>query len=550
MLCAEVLFLAPLAAEHRVALVIGNGKYPNTPLINPPNDAADMAKSLEKLDFTVIKGINADYREMISYIRDFQNMLNEPDTIALFYYSGHGVQVSGKNYLIPAEADIQNIDEVEAMSVQTDLIYNKLQNGNVKTRIIILDACRNNPFPGAERSTDRGLSVQGKFPSQSIIVYATGPNQTAKDGSGRNGTFTASLLKHLDDPMDIELMLRSVRDEVSKATGGEQIPWTNSSLTGGFSFIEGAATVAYRREPASPVTLSLSGLPPETTVSIDGKTYLTAMSRDETEVGKFIPGDYTLSLSGPYLEAAEILVSLEADKPLVLTPEIQELGKLKIQATSASVNYSIEGLLRPVEWTGPTDNTTFWLDPGKAWEDSVPSGDYILQVHRIDDPDYGYTQQVTIAGSTEQTLQLPKIGYSEKWHQQQPDRINAVKEKKVAYEQQLAKIPGQQRTAKTVGRTSLLIGGAFSAVAITAGILGLRAYSNYKDAAYSSDADTYRDEAKNWSLIMTGSAITAGVSFLISPIAFLAAPKPDKIEAAIQRLDEEIAKLSQEGDEE
>ncbi len=525
-----------LSAEHRVALVIGNGMYPNAPLTNPPNDAADMAKSLEELDFSVVQGINVDYRGMISRIRDFHNMLTEPDTVALFYYSGHGLQIDGKNYLIPANTDIQSLGEVEAMAVQADLINSKLQSGNIKTSIIILDACRNNPFFGSERSGERGLSVQGKFPPQAIVVYATGPNQTAKDGTGRNGTFTESLLRHLRDPMDIEIMLRTVRDEVSKGTGGTQIPWTNSSLTNGFTFVPDSAGIANKS-----VALSLSGLPPGTMVSVDGKSYLTTLNRDLVEVGRFAPGDHTLSLSGQYIDDVQIPVSIEKDKPLVLFPEVNERGKVKIQSKT-SKSKAAEGTSRILVALCPSEGnraeTKGTLVPGTNWEGMVPAGNYALRMRREDDIDDSYTKVISVRGGTVTNITIPDIGYSVAW------QINDAKDQKINYEQELSDIAERRRGAKRVGWAFLGLGVLSSAVSITAGFFGYGAYSEYQAAVYTSDAASYRKDAESWSKVAFCGLISTGISFLISPIAFHAAPDGDEIEAAIERLDQKIETLS------
>jgi hypothetical protein len=522
-----------LYAENRVALVIGNGKYQSTPLNNPPNDANDMAKNLEGLGFTVIKGIDADYRQMISYIRSFQNMLNKPETVALFYYSGHGIQVNGKNYLIPANADIQNPDEIEAFAVQTDFIYNKLQNDNVKTSIIILDACRNNPFPGAERSAERGLSIQGKFPSQSIIIYSTGPNQTAKDGTGRNGTFTSALMEHLNDPMDIELMLRSVRDEVSKETDGAQIPWTNSSLTGGFSFIKGAAGMAYK-----PVLLSVSGLPPETSVSIGGKKYLTTDKRGEYEVGQFAPGSYMLALNGPYMQPEQIPVTLEADKPVMLNPPVTELGKLQIRTGISGPGTSVLAVLHAD--TAGTADTECRFDSRGIWEGFLQPGTYTIRARKSDDISDGYTETVSVTGGTVHTATIPEISYSSSW------QIEKLKAEKSKQEKRLEKVPSQQKAFRTAGWGLLGAGIAFSVVSTWAYFSGRNSYADYQDADASGNISSLKNTTERYSLVFSSCAITAGISLLLSPAAFHLAPDGEKIEASIAELDRQIQKLAEE----
>ncbi|MCK9169588.1 MAG: caspase family protein [Treponema sp.] len=517
----------PVTAENRVALVIGNGKYANTPLVNPPNDAADMAVKLESLGFTVIKGINADYQQMLDYIRDFQKAFSSPDTVALFYYSGHGVQVDGKNYLIPAGSNIQSLDEVESMAVKADFVYNKMQNSNVKTSIIILDACRNNPFAGSARSADRGLSIQGSFPAQSIVVYSTSPNQTAKDGDGKNGTFTASLLEHMDDPLDIELMLRSVRDEVSKETNGAQVPWANSSLTNGFSFIEGAEGTGF-----ASVLLSVSGLPPQTVVSVKGKEYLTAKGNGAENVGKFAPGTYTVSLTGPYVQSVDVPVTIEQNKPLVLTPQVTELGKLSVRMeVSDAVNVVIHSD------SGAQPDKAFYAD--SDWDESVVPGQYTLKIRKQDDIADGYTEKLTITAGQDNNLVVPEIQHSTAW---QLD--NAQQHKKI-YEEKLTKSKKKRTAARISGWTFLGLGVASSCAAVFSYMQGKIAYDNYENAVYTTDSEVYRSESEKWALIATGTAVFAGVSFLVSPVSFLQMPNTRKIENSIHDFDIQIQKLSE-----
>ncbi|MFH2113184.1 MAG: caspase family protein [Spirochaetota bacterium] len=229
-------------AEIRLALIKGNGEYPNIPLKNPVNDARDLASALGNMGFAVNLVTDGDLAQMSRAIRDFGNSIRRPDAVALFYYSGHGVQFRGANYLIPARADILESDELPFMAINVDQVYAKMDSAGSRMNIIILDACRNNPFPGAERALERGLAVVGTIqPPQSLIVYATSPGKTAQDGEGRNGVFTSAFLKHLAAPgLDAELMIRRVREDVIAATSGNQIPWHNSSITGaGFSFAGG-----------------------------------------------------------------------------------------------------------------------------------------------------------------------------------------------------------------------------------------------------------------------------------------------------------------------
>jgi uncharacterized caspase-like protein len=286
--------------EARIALVIGNGAYSNAPLKNSTNDARDIAAALQKVGFTVTLLVDADFAAMNRAVRDFGNAIRRPDAVALFYFSGHGVQYRGANYLVPAKADIQDADELSYLALNAEQVYAKMESAGARTNIVILDACRNNPFPGAERAADRGLAVVGNVqPPQSLIVYATAPGKTAQDGEGRNGVFTGALLKHLADPnLDVELMIRRVREDVMAATSGAQVPWHSSSISGtGFTFVRAPIAVSAPAAPAaSPAavpeaatkttgTLSLTSDPPGIQVTVDDGDFVETPLTIELEPG-------------------------------------------------------------------------------------------------------------------------------------------------------------------------------------------------------------------------------------------------------------------------
>jgi hypothetical protein len=248
------------AGETRIALVIGNGDYANVPLKNPTNDAKDMAAALQNLGFAVTLLVDADYAAMNRAVRDFGNSIKRQDAVALFFFAGHGVQYQGANYLIPAHADVESADELPYSAVNAEQVYAKMESSGARTNLIILDACRNNPFPGAARALERGLAVVGNVqPPRSLIVYSTAPGKTAQDGEGRNGVFTSALLKHLGDPgLDAELMVRRVREDVIATTNGAQVPWHNSSITGQGFFFAGRGEINVTTDPVG-AEISVNG---------------------------------------------------------------------------------------------------------------------------------------------------------------------------------------------------------------------------------------------------------------------------------------------------
>ena len=225
--------------EKRLALVIGNGNYDfGGTLANPENDAKAISNKLRELNFNVIEHVNLDQRSMKLAIDDFGAKLKSYD-VGLFFYAGHGVQVDGNNYLIPSDARLGDENDVEYNCVRAGRVLGKMESANSKTNIVILDACRDNPF---ERSWNRGLKGKGlafmNAPSGSLIAYATSPGNTASDGTGENGLYTEALLEHIGiTNLSIENIFKRVRIRVEEKSNGMQIPWESTSLKGSFYFV-------------------------------------------------------------------------------------------------------------------------------------------------------------------------------------------------------------------------------------------------------------------------------------------------------------------------
>lgn len=232
---------------RRVALVIGNGAYQQAPaLLNPANDARDMAAKLEGLGFEVTLGLDVAMQGFGETLRDFSRSVEGAD-VALLFYAGHGVQVDGVNYLIPVDAEIEAASDLEFHAVKADAIIG-LMDRAAGLSLIFLDACRNNPLTRSlsrSAAAPAGLAPQN-VASGSFIAFATAPGNVALDGEGaRNSPFTTALLRNIDRPdVDIRLMMADVRAEVFAATSEQQLPWENNSLIGRFYFRtdpEGAA---------------------------------------------------------------------------------------------------------------------------------------------------------------------------------------------------------------------------------------------------------------------------------------------------------------------
>jgi uncharacterized caspase-like protein len=255
------------ATDNRVALVIGNAEYASVErLINPLNDAADMCASLQLLGYETLCHTNLkDRKEFVELLQKFVGRLT-PNSKALFYYAGHAVQVKGENYLVPTKARVRSWNEVASELVGIDLVLNYMKKARVEFSMIILDACRDNPFAAASagkvrsRSITRsalpesvmppestpgdvayGLGAIRDAPVGSIVLYATGSDDVAYDGEGRNGPLTKHILMHIKTPgITVEEMIKrvtaGVQNETLKSVGRRQTPFVYSSFTGEFCF--------------------------------------------------------------------------------------------------------------------------------------------------------------------------------------------------------------------------------------------------------------------------------------------------------------------------
>jgi len=232
------------AGEHRVALVIGNSAYKAATLRNPVNDARAMSAALQSLGFDIVTAENATREHMLRALRDFHGRIRK-DSVGLVYFAGHGMQLKGTNYLLPIDATMQSEVEVEEEAVSLQFIVNRLEDAGNALNIVILDACRDNPFERSFRSASRGLA-QVAAPSGTFIGYATAPGRTAADGDGSNGVYTTALLEAFRHPgLSVEEVFKRVRISVQTKTGKRQVPWEASSLTGEFYFAgQGAGTAA------------------------------------------------------------------------------------------------------------------------------------------------------------------------------------------------------------------------------------------------------------------------------------------------------------------
>lgn len=227
------------SAGKRFALVIGNSNYVNAPLRNPVNDAKSMSESLQKTGFSVSTYTDCSFQQMKKAIVDFGSQIaSDKQSVGLFFYAGHGLQSNGANYLVPVDAVIEKEAEIPVYAVSLEDVMAQFDGAGNSMNIIILDACRNNPFSASGRSVGgRGFSVVAA-PAATFIAFSTAPGQIASDGEGDNGLYTSELVNAMLVPgLRIEDVFKRVRAQVKVLSDGKQIPWENSSIDTDFYFI-------------------------------------------------------------------------------------------------------------------------------------------------------------------------------------------------------------------------------------------------------------------------------------------------------------------------
>jgi hypothetical protein len=259
------------ATGQRVALVIGNAGYKDAPLANPLNDARAMAHALRDSGFTVITRENADQKGMVAALREFGDKLRGGGT-GIFYFAGHGMQIKGRNYLMPVGISVEREDEVAYAGVDAQAVLDKMEAAGNGMNIMILDACRNNPFARAFRSASTGLAPMDA-PVGTLVAFATSPGNVASDGAGANGLYTQHLLAAMRaEGAKVEDVFKRVRAGVRRDSGGKQIPWEATSLEGDFYFhplqhaaVQSAPAAAAPSQPVRLPPVATAPAPPAAT---------------------------------------------------------------------------------------------------------------------------------------------------------------------------------------------------------------------------------------------------------------------------------------------
>jgi hypothetical protein len=311
-------------AESRVALVIGESAYHAvTPLPNPANDAKAMSQLLRDAGFEVTSAADLSQKEMNEQVGDFAAKIaaKGPDTVALVFYAGHGMQIDGENYLVPVDVDPKRETDIPLQAVRLNDVLNTLNSVPSKMRILLLDACRNNPFPAINKTAGHGLAlintktgIPGTF-----LSYSTSPGSEAEDGNGADSPYTTALLSAAREPgVPIEQAFKRVRVDVNKVTEGRQTPWDSSSLTEDFRFIATTGVEAANAGP-KPATVKRS----------------TEEWRNELQ-GKPVEVAHEIVIADGTTESYEAFVTLFTEGPFAVeTREWLELHRRMVAWTEA-----------------------------------------------------------------------------------------------------------------------------------------------------------------------------------------------------------------------
>jgi Caspase domain len=321
----------PALAENRVALVIGNSAYEKVAALpNPQNDAKAMAQLLNSAGFEVVLAPNLAQADMHEAIRQFLARVTAkgPDTVVLVFYAGHGLQVDGENYLVPVDAQFERESDVSLQGLRLSDLMQSLAAVPSRLRIVMLDACRNNPFSAINKTTGRGLAIVDA-PAGSLVSYSTSPGAQAEDGTGADSPYTAALVRVAQQPgLAIEQALKRVRVLVNQQSDGRQTPWESSSLTSEFAFFprqDGKQDGALQQVSApAQGSAQLPGPPPSPPVAGDIQT-IAGARRDAPPVAFWrkkmenltATAAYQLAISEDNVEAYEAFVSLFSAPPFV-----------------------------------------------------------------------------------------------------------------------------------------------------------------------------------------------------------------------------------------
>ena len=402
LLALSIAFIFPAmltAQERRVALVIGNGDYQAaTKLINPINDAADIGEVLAGLGFDVEVRIDADLDMMEKAVLRFGNKLaGSTDSVGFFYYAGHGVQSNGENYFIPVDARLSAESMLRTRAIPLQFVLDSIGEAGNKLNIIVLDACRDNPFSWA-RSSARGLAVVGIQPAASIVVYSTSAGKVAQDGTGRNGTFTEELLRHLPTPgLDIMEVLRRTGQDVQAKTASAQIPAIYSQFFGFLQLVPGKTPAM--AGPAAPMETSAKASPAAGSVTSAGSS--SGSSSESSGVLDYLPA---------FFDEAPANSKLTIAKAEELTWDGQWLSAWKILEITDPNNRDPYMLAKKIR-TMLDGNTSLDLFQGFSIANMPPDGDWeaAFEAGTLDEDYFDFDPHSAVQALLKRGVKVPPV---------------------------------------------------------------------------------------------------------------------------------------------
>jgi hypothetical protein len=391
------------SSEARLALLIGNSSYKSSPLVNPVNDVRLMDSALKDAGFTVIKAENASIREMRRLVRDFGDKLKASGGVGLFYFAGHGVQVRGENFLVSTDSDIRNEDEVPDDSLNANVILEKMQGAGNRMNLIILDACRNNPFAIKSRSASSGLATMNA-PSGSLVAYSTAPGSVASDGTRNNGLYTEHLAKAIRQAgLPVEEVFKQVRAAVRRESNNQQTPWENTALEGQFFFKAQtqvpaissiAAPVADPRNAQNNVALELAmwDSVKNSQRSSELQAYLTqfpdgtfaALARGRIEEMKVVLKPAKVP-EAPTPATPPVVMKTKEEAPLVVAKAVPETQPVAARPTPSlpRAEGTIGTLVLTDTMTGNKTNLAVTVQESNAEKTVYSSGDVVARDGRV-----------------------------------------------------------------------------------------------------------------------------------------------------------------------
>lgn len=401
LVCAGLMFVhsvhatnlnsAPGAREPRLALVIGNSAYKDAPLDNPVNDARDLAATLKTIGFEVLQRENLNALEMKKAIREFGDKLQaNRGGVGLFFYAGHGVQVKGNNFLIPVGHDFRTENDIEDDAIDANTVLRRLEEAQNRINIVILDACRNNPFARTDRSRalTRGLARM-EAPSGALIAFATAPGTEARDGSGKNGLYTKHLMSHIKTRgLTLEQVFKRTRAGVEAESGRQQSPREESSLKGDdFYFVPPAPAQTTAADPAL-AELSFWDSIKTSTHSADYQAYLEQYPEGRfaglarNHIARLQPAEKTQKSRGDQEGVPTVpvktAVPTTSKSNVPFAGKIEELGKmthLRVNDIRSVVRLGLLTIQTDISNTSTSNQNLYyrfkWLDNSgfSVWED-------------------------------------------------------------------------------------------------------------------------------------------------------------------------------------